>query len=281
MDDAWLQAAHEAYEWGHSQGVLTQPPSSGPVASLSSEDVREPSPLLDGQPPAQWAAEYASPLQLPQPHREPFRRMLAHPAVLSRLEWMLGRGYRLWNPPTARETPIGGTGQQLHGGLGWSQRGVPADFHSYHFAHGRSNCESVNVAWQLCDQGAGDGGFCVLPGSAKGQYEVPQSMHHFGVLPVSSRSHCRESKKLSGRLLAVRTGRPGACAGQGGRRGAVHGLRVHPRGIRVAGQRRAARRLLPVPLEISGAAGPGARRLQQRLRASGQQAVTAVYRRLP
>ena len=39
MDDAWLQAAHEAYEWGHSQGVLTQPPS-GPVASLSSEDSR-------------------------------------------------------------------------------------------------------------------------------------------------------------------------------------------------------------------------------------------------
>ena len=52
MDDAWLQAAHEAYEWGHSQGVLTQPPSA--VASLSSEDVRQPSPLLDGQPPAQF-----------------------------------------------------------------------------------------------------------------------------------------------------------------------------------------------------------------------------------
>ena len=42
----------------------------------------------------------------------------------------------------------------------------------------------MNVAWQLCDQGEGDGGFVILPGSAKGQYVVPESMHHMQLTPA-------------------------------------------------------------------------------------------------
>ena len=94
------------------------------------------------------------------------------------------QNFRLWGPPTARETPVGGSGQLLHGGLGWSQRGIPADFHSYSFANGRCHAEAVNVAWQLCDQREGDGGFVILPGSAKGQYVVPESMHHMQLTPA-------------------------------------------------------------------------------------------------
>ena len=94
------------------------------------------------------------------------------------------QNFRLWGPPTARETPVGGSGQLLHGGLGWSQRGIPADFHSYSFANGQCHAEAVNVAWQLCDQGEGDGGFVILPGSAKGQYVVPESMHHMQLTPA-------------------------------------------------------------------------------------------------
>ena len=97
---------------------------------------------------------------------------------------LLCQNFRLWGPPTARETPVGGRGQQLHGGLGWSQRGIPADFHSYHFANGQCHAKAVNVAWQLCDQREDDGGFVLLPGSSKGQYVVPESMHHMHVTPA-------------------------------------------------------------------------------------------------
>ena len=142
-----------------------------------------------------------NPLSLPEPHADPFRRMLAHPAVMSRLDWMLGRHFRLWGPPTARETPVGGIGQLLHGGLGWSQRGIPADFHSYHFANGQCHAEAVNVAWQLCDQRESDGGFVILPGSSKGQYPVPESMHHLQViLPVWSTSRPSWRRRYSLRM---------------------------------------------------------------------------------
>ena len=158
MDAQWLRAAHEAYEWGHRTGALTQPPHQEPPPGGN--------PLQDGLPGAQWSGEgRLGPLTLPAPHAKPFRDMLAHPAVLSRLEWMMGRGYRLWGPPSARETPVGGSGQLLHAGLGWSQRGIPADFHSYDVSGFEPtfecHAEAINVAWQLNDQGQGDGGFVV------------------------------------------------------------------------------------------------------------------------
>jgi hypothetical protein len=39
---------------------------------------------------------------LPQPHCAPFRRMLAHPAVVERMNWMLGLG---WNEVRRHHNP--------------------------------------------------------------------------------------------------------------------------------------------------------------------------------
>jgi hypothetical protein len=85
MDAEWLRAAHQAYEWGHSTGALTRPP---PYPRPPNTEANE---RLHGLPLAQWTAEYANPLSLPAPFGDPFRKMLAHPAVMSRLDWMLGK----------------------------------------------------------------------------------------------------------------------------------------------------------------------------------------------
>ena len=43
---------------------------------------------------------------LPEPYCQPFRRMLAHPAVISRLNWMIGAGYTVTqNSPSTRINP--------------------------------------------------------------------------------------------------------------------------------------------------------------------------------
>ena len=86
MDAEWLRAAHQAYEWGHSTGALTRPLPRYPRPPNSESSER-----LDGLPLAQWTAEYANPLSLPEPFGDPFKKMLAHPVVMSRLDWMLGK----------------------------------------------------------------------------------------------------------------------------------------------------------------------------------------------
>ena len=39
------------------------------------------------------SGNFLAPLSLPHPHCDPYRRMIAHPAVLERMEWMLGSGF--------------------------------------------------------------------------------------------------------------------------------------------------------------------------------------------
>lgn len=110
--------------------------------------------------------------QLPAPHNEPFLKMLAHPAVIERLNWMIGAGYRV-SQNTALCHVKGSSGQMLHAG-----NSNPTDI-GKHFGmkNGRIHTpSSINVAWQLNDVGPGDGGFVVVPGSHKSCYPVPHSV---------------------------------------------------------------------------------------------------------
>lgn len=111
--------------------------------------------------------------ELPQPHCEPFRKMIADPIIVHRLNWMMGTGFQ-WRSARAICSVKGTSGHGLHSG-GDPVR--PANV--YALQNGRTYCEAVNVAWQLRDVTEADGGFMCLPGSHKARYPVPQRVQSF------------------------------------------------------------------------------------------------------
>ena len=70
MDKEWVAAANAAVDW-----AMEQPQGS-------------PHHIPHGR-----SGNFLHPLSLPHPHCDPYRRMIAHPAVLERMEWMLGSGF--------------------------------------------------------------------------------------------------------------------------------------------------------------------------------------------
>ena len=109
-------------------------------------------------------------LELPHPWCGPFRRMVAHAAVVQRLTWMGGSGFRC-DQPTAFCAVKGSSGHALH------DANEPLNpSRSYVYRNGRSFCEAVTVAWQLRDVTDTDGGFACVPGSHKAQYRMPHGV---------------------------------------------------------------------------------------------------------
>jgi ectoine hydroxylase-related dioxygenase (phytanoyl-CoA dioxygenase family) len=106
-------------------------------------------------------------LTLDEPWCLPFRKMIAHPAVVHRLNWMGGRGFRC-GQPTAFCAVKGTSGHSLHDA---NEPLIPS--RSYVFQNGRSYCEAITVTYQLRDVNAEDGGFACVPGSHKAQYRMP------------------------------------------------------------------------------------------------------------
>ena len=110
-------------------------------------------------------------LTLPKPHCEPFRRMLAHPAVVSRLNEMCGTGFRFDHGPHYIGGVEGTAGMVMHGA------GEPhRPYVAYHHQGGRGYCAGVTVAWNLADAGPGDGGFACVPGSHKAGFPMPRGV---------------------------------------------------------------------------------------------------------
>ena len=110
--------------------------------------------------------------QLPAPHNKPFLKMLAHPAIIQRLNWMIGAGYRV-TQDTALCHVKGSSGQMLHSG---NTNPTVIGKH-YEMVNGRVHTRSgINVAWQLTDVGPDDGGFVVVPGTHKSCYPLPHSV---------------------------------------------------------------------------------------------------------
>jgi len=107
----------------------------------------------------------------PTPHREPFRDLLVHPIVVSRLNDFCGRGFRLDHGPLLIQADPGTEGHALHGA------GEPFGAANwYHQQNGRIFCRGVTVAWQLSDVDEGTGGFAVVPGSHKSQERTPEGI---------------------------------------------------------------------------------------------------------
>ncbi|MSS71790.1 MAG: hypothetical protein EXS64_09910 [Candidatus Latescibacteria bacterium] len=109
-------------------------------------------------------------LELPRPYCEPFWKMVAHPAVEHRLNWMGGSGLRCAGP-TAFCSVKGTSGHSLHDA---NEPLYPPM--GFQFQNGRSYAEAITVAWQLRDVPEGLGGFACVPGSHKARYPVPRGV---------------------------------------------------------------------------------------------------------
>ncbi len=176
MDEEWLAAANRAIDMAlEAQADLPE----GHVTKL--EDVPEQalrennwvwpedtSPRLYGEI---HQPRMGGLYQLPKPHCEPFRKMIAHPPVVQRLNWMLGYGYLESTEPMCCVYPKGTTGGSLHG----------QNPRSYTTLNGRPHVPQVNVAWALHDEvegfGETSGGFVCVPGSHKAMYKIPRPLH--------------------------------------------------------------------------------------------------------
>ncbi|MDP6353817.1 MAG: phytanoyl-CoA dioxygenase family protein [Planctomycetota bacterium] len=107
----------------------------------------------------------------PAPWREPFRRLLVHPVVVSRLNEFCGKRFRLDHGPLMIGAHKGTEGHRLHGA------GEPfSPSVAYHQQNGKIICRGITVAWQLHDVNEGDGGFAIVPGSHKSCEPGPEGV---------------------------------------------------------------------------------------------------------
>lgn len=107
-----------------------------------------------------------------RPWCEPFRQLLVHPVVKPYLEAILGRGYRLDHGPGLIAMDKGCEGGTLHGG-GYERADMAEP---YFFKADRIYTGLTVVEYLLADEGPGDGGVAVLPGSHKASLPCPRGM---------------------------------------------------------------------------------------------------------
>lgn len=115
--------------------------------------------------------ELSGMLGWPEPFREPFRQLLVHPVVVSRLNEFSGKGFRLDHGPLLISAHKGAEGHRLHGGGEPFSQSV-----WYHQQNGKIFCRGITVAWQLTDVDEGDGGFACVPGSHKTAEPTPEEV---------------------------------------------------------------------------------------------------------
>jgi hypothetical protein len=135
MDEEWLAAANAAVDANEDKIKPDARPlgASGGVAP-SRTDEWSGRPTLGGLLQLEDEAAAA-----------PFRKMVAHPAVQHRLNWMGGSGLRGGNG-SVFATVEGGSGHSLHDGAGgWPHMGYE------YTADGRSYASAITVTWQLRD----------------------------------------------------------------------------------------------------------------------------------
>ncbi|MBT3603674.1 MAG: hypothetical protein HN521_11460, partial [Candidatus Latescibacteria bacterium] len=135
MDVDWLTKANAAVDEFQDRVVVVSELARGSKTQAGTGR-----PLLSGL------------LDLPDPYNEPFRKMIAHPAVVARLNWMKGGGYRA-DGATVFCAVEGTSGHALHDG---NEPMSPS--RGYYFKNGRSYAETITITWQLRDVEAGLGG---------------------------------------------------------------------------------------------------------------------------
>eukprot|EP00928_Gymnodinium_smaydae_P072571 TRINITY_DN55910_c0_g1_i1.p1 TRINITY_DN55910_c0_g1~~TRINITY_DN55910_c0_g1_i1.p1 ORF type:complete len:356 (-),score=63.35 TRINITY_DN55910_c0_g1_i1:74-1069(-) len=110
-----------------------------------------------------------------KPHCEPFRALLDHPRLVPYLVDLLGAGYRLDHLPLVISQHKGSEGFSLHGGP-LTKRGGLNPTLQYRCFNGDIYNSLLAMSVQLSDHNPGDGGFCVVRGSHKINFPVPEAM---------------------------------------------------------------------------------------------------------
>ena len=110
-----------------------------------------------------------------RPWCEPYRKLLVHPRIKPYLEEILGKRYRLDHGPGLIAMDKGCEGGTLHGG-GIERRDISQ---VYFFKNDRIFTGLTVVEYLLADEGPGDGGVAVVPGSHKANLACPRSMTHW------------------------------------------------------------------------------------------------------
>ena len=155
MDADWLEAANEAIDSNTDQ-ISTGGSAAGDSKPLAGTGVGR--------------SSMGDPWKLPAPYGEPFQRMIAHPGLIQRLNWIMGSGFECMQC-SAFLSGKGSSGHFLHAA------GEPAKVtNHYRQQNGRVYSEYINVAWQLRDVTLEDGGFVCIPGSHKASYPMPEGI---------------------------------------------------------------------------------------------------------
>ena len=109
-----------------------------------------------------------------RPWCEPFRALMVQARLKPYLAELLGSGYRLDHGPLLIAMDKGNDGHLLHGGAVERQ-----DFsQTYMWQYDKMFCGLTVAEFQLTDEGPGDGGLAIVPGSHKSHFPTPTSLAH-------------------------------------------------------------------------------------------------------
>jgi Phytanoyl-CoA dioxygenase (PhyH) len=107
-----------------------------------------------------------------------FQSILAHPRLVPLFHGLLGKGYRMDHLPFVLAQDTGSEGFQLHGGTIDCGSGEynPHLAYTCHSSSSTIRLALLGVNVMLTDHNAGDGGFCIVPGSHKSNFKMPPGM---------------------------------------------------------------------------------------------------------
>lgn len=113
----------------------------------------------------------------PDPQCTPFRELLAHPKLVPMLHKLVGQGYRLDHLPLLIAQNKGSEGFHLHGGPLTSEGGFNPHL-QYVCKQGTVYNSLLAMSVVLTPHNEGSGGFCVVRGSHKSNFAIPEAMMH-------------------------------------------------------------------------------------------------------
>jgi hypothetical protein len=112
-----------------------------------------------------------------KPHCDIFRKLLAHERLVPYLVALCGKGYRMDHLPFAIMQGKGSEGFGLHGGPLTGTGGFNPAL-QYRCEKGEIYNSLLAMSVQLSDHKAGDGGFCVVRGSHKMNFPLPDDFRN-------------------------------------------------------------------------------------------------------
>jgi len=109
-------------------------------------------------------------LEWGSPDSNVFKSILAHPRLVPLFHGILGKGYHMDHLPFVIAQDQGAEGFQLHGGTIDCASGEYNPHLAYTCHHGMIRSALLGCNVMLTDHNAGDGGFCIVPGSHKSNF---------------------------------------------------------------------------------------------------------------